>query len=93
NFLSTNEDKPTIGREDTLLSGKTILFTGTLSTMGRKEAEKLAENAGAKNLGAVSSNLNILVTGENAGSKLEKAKKLGTVEILTEQQFLELINN
>jgi len=34
-----------------------------------------------------------LVTGENAGSKLEKAKKLGTVEILTEQQFLELINN
>lgn len=93
NFLSTNEDKPTIGREDTLLSGKTILFTGTLSTMGRKEAEKLAEKAGAKNLSAVSSNLNILVAGENAGSKLEKAKKLGTVEILTEQQFLELINN
>lgn len=92
NFLSTKEDKPTIINSDSLLSGKTILFTGTLSTMGRKEAEKLAENAGAKNLSAVSANLNILVVGDNAGSKLEKAKKIGSIEILTEQQFLELLN-
>ena len=93
NFMSTEEDKPTNIVTDSLLSGKSILFTGTLSKMGRKEAETLAEKAGAKNLSAVSSNLNILVVGENAGSKLEKAKKLGTVEILTEDQFIELLNN
>ena len=93
NFMSTDEDKPTIVAADTLLSGKSILFTGTLSKMGRKEAETLAEKAGAKNLSAVSSNLDILVVGENAGSKLEKARKLGTVEILTEDQFIELLNN
>jgi len=73
------------------LSGKTILFTGTLHQMGRKEAQEKAEALGAKNLGAVSSNLNILVVGENAGSKLKKAKDLGTVEILTEEEFLKLV--
>ncbi|MBL7832121.1 MAG: NAD-dependent DNA ligase LigA [Saprospiraceae bacterium] len=93
NFMSTREDKPTIVEAETLLSGKTILFTGTLSKMGRKDAEILAEKAGAKNLSAVSSNLNILVVGENAGSKLEKARKIGTVEILTEDQFIELMNH
>lgn len=57
--------------------------------MDRKEAQDLAEKAGAKTLSAVSSNLNILVVGENAGSKLTKARALGTVEILTEAEFLE----
>jgi DNA ligase (NAD+) len=59
--------------------------------MGRKEAEELAAKNGAKNISAVSSNLNILVVGEKAGSKLAKAKALGTVEIMTEEDFLKLI--
>lgn len=71
------------------LGGKTILFTGTLSKP-RQEFEKMAEEAGAKLLSAVSKNLNYLVVGEKAGSKLEKAQKLG-VQTLTEQEFLELL--
>jgi DNA ligase (NAD+) len=47
---------------------------------------------GAKNLSAVSTNLNILVVGENAGSKLKKARELGSVEIWTEEEFLQRIN-
>lgn len=74
-----------------LLFGKTILFTGTLFQMNRKEAQERAEQLGAKNISAVSSNLNILVVGEKAGSKLTKAKELGTVQIFTEKEFLDLI--
>ena len=86
-------DKRKIIAEDAPLVGKTILFTGTLQKMGRKEAQLMAENAGAKNISAVSSNLNILVVGEKAGSKLKKAQAIGTVEVLTEDQFLDIINN
>lgn len=74
---------------DSALAGKTILFTGTLSKP-RQEFENMAEEAGAKLLSAVSKNLNYLVVGEKAGSKLEKAQKLG-VQTLTEQEFLELL--
>ena len=91
NLKQTAADKPKELISDGVFSGKTILFTGTLTKMGRKEAEELAEANGAKNLSAVSSNLNILVVGENAGSKLDKARKLGTVEILTEDQFVERV--
>jgi DNA ligase (NAD+) len=75
------------------LSGKTFLFTGTLNRFKRSEAEAMAEAKGGSILGGVSSKLNYLVVGEDAGSKLEKAKKLGTVAILTEDEFLALINN
>ena len=51
----------------------------------------MAEANGAKNISAVSGNLDILVVGDNAGSKLDKARKLGTVQILTEQEFMDLI--
>lgn len=71
--------------------GKTFLFTGTLAQMKRSEAEAKAEAKGASILGGVSSKLNYLVVGEDAGSKLEKAKKLGTVIILTEEEFLRMI--
>ena len=91
NMLQTEDDLPKIISADAPLIGKTILFTGTLSKMGRKEAQTLAEKAGAKNISAVSSNLNILVAGEKAGSKLKKAQALGTVEILSEDAFLELV--
>lgn len=72
------------------LSGKTFLFTGTLS-LKRSEAEARAEAKGAKIVSGISTKLNYLVVGDDAGSKLEKAKKLGTVIILTEQQFLKLL--
>ena len=93
NMIQTDEDKPLESAADGILAGKTILFTGTLTTMGRKEAEELAAKNGAKNISAVSSNLNILVVGEKAGSKLTKAKSIGTVEILTEAEFVTLLNN
>ncbi len=73
------------------LAGKTFLFTGTLSRFKRSDAEAMVEERGGSILGGVSSKLNYLVVGEDAGSKLEKAKKLGTVSILTEQEFLELM--
>ena len=73
------------------LAGKTFLFTGTLSTMKRSDAEKLAEDHGGKLLSSVSANLNYLVAGEAAGSKLDKARKIKSVNILNEEEFLELI--
>lgn len=77
---------------DGALAGKTFLFTGSLSQFKRSNAEIMVEEKGGSILGGVSAKLNYLVVGEDAGSKLEKAKKLGTVTILTEQEFLELIN-
>lgn len=73
------------------LAGKTFLFTGTLSHFKRSDAEALVEAHGGSILGGVSSKLNYLVVGEDAGSKLEKAKKLGSVHILSEQEFQALI--
>ena len=74
------------------LSGQTFLFTGTLPTLKRSEAEALVESNGGKLLGSVSSKLNYLVAGEEAGSKLEKAKKITSVKIISEAEFLSLVN-
>lgn len=93
NLTQLDEDKPLQVAEDAVFSGQTILFTGTLFQMGRKEAQELAAKAGAKNISAVSSNLNILVAGEKAGSKLKKAEAIGTVKVLSEQEFLDLIRS
>jgi len=92
NMTQTEEDIPKAISENAPLAGKTILFTGTLQQMGRKEAQTKAENAGAKNISGVSSKLSILVVGEKAGSKLKKAQALGTVQILSEQEFIDLIS-
>ncbi|MBL7815223.1 MAG: NAD-dependent DNA ligase LigA [Saprospiraceae bacterium] len=92
NMKPTDEDRKTAVNTEGVLSGKTILFTGSLTQFTRDQAEKAAANAGASLVSGVSKNLNILVVGEKAGSKLEKAKKLGTVQVLTEQEFLDLIN-
>lgn len=89
NLRQTDEDRPKAASSDGPFAGKTILFTGKLLQMSRKEAQEKAEAAGAKNISAVSGNLNILVVGEKAGSKLKKAQALGTVEILTEEEFLQ----
>jgi len=77
--------------ENGALSGKTFLFTGTLTHFKRSEAETMVEEKGGTIVSGVSSKLNYLVVGEDAGSKLEKAKKLGTVTVISEAQFLELI--
>ncbi len=73
------------------LSGQTFLFTGTLPTLKRSDAEEMVEKNGGQILGGVSSKLNYLVVGEDAGSKLDKAKKLNTVKIISEEEFLKLI--
>ena len=73
------------------LKEQTFLFTGTLPTLKRSEAEEMVEEHGGKLLGSVSSKLNYLVVGEDAGSKLDKAKKLGSVNIITEAEFLKMI--
>lgn len=73
------------------LTGQTFLFTGTLPTLKRSQAEAMAEEQGAQILGGVSAKLNYLVVGEDAGSKLEKAKKINTVKIISEEEFLQLI--
>lgn len=75
-----------------VLENKTFLFTGKLSLFTRDDAEEMVEKHGGKNISAVSKNLNYLVVGEKAGSKLKKAQDIGTIEILDEQQFLNLIS-
>ncbi len=73
------------------LKEQTFLFTGTLPTLKRNEAEAMVEENGGQILGGVSAKLNYLVVGEDAGSKLDKAKKLNTVKIISEEEFLKLI--
>ena len=73
------------------LSGQSFLFTGTLSKLKRSEAEALVEKNGGSIVSGVSSKLNYLVVGEDAGSKLEKAKKLATVKIITEEEFVKML--
>jgi DNA ligase (NAD+) len=73
------------------LSGQTFLFTGTLNKLKRSDAEAMAEAKGGKILSGVSSKLNYLVVGEDAGSKLEKAKKIQTINIISEDEFIELV--
>jgi DNA ligase (NAD+) len=75
------------------LSGKSFLFTGTLSRFKRSKAEEIVEQQGGQILGSVSAKLNYLVVGADAGSKLEKAKKLTSVQVLSEDEFLKLIGN
>jgi DNA ligase (NAD+) len=75
------------------LTGVTFLFTGTLPTLKRSAAEQMAEEHGGTILGGVSAKLNYLVVGEDAGSKLEKAKKISTIKVISEEEFLALLKN
>jgi len=74
-----------------ILDGKKFLVTGTLEKYGRSQAKELIEANGGKVISAVSKKLDYLVVGAKPGSKVAKAEKLGTVTILNEQEFLELI--
>ena len=73
-----------------LFAGKTFVITGTLPSMGRREAQELIEKHGGKCAGSVSKKTAYVIAGEAAGSKLDKAKELG-IPILTEQELLALI--
>ncbi len=83
-----------VQKQESLTGGllqKTFLFTGTLTQLKRAEAEAMVEKNGGAILGSVSSKLHYLVVGEDAGSKLEKAKKLGTINIISEEEFLKMV--
>jgi DNA ligase (NAD+) len=86
--LTNQKTQTTVGGN---LEGLSFLFTGTLPTLKRGDAEALVEQNGGKILSGVSSKLNYLVVGEDAGSKLEKAKKIGSVKIISEADFLKMI--
>lgn len=85
------EEAAVIPAEDHLpLAGQTVVITGTLSRMGRKEAENLVEELGGKASGSVSKKTSFVVAGENPGSKLEKARALG-IPVLSEEEFWQKI--
>ncbi|MEO7120303.1 MAG: helix-hairpin-helix domain-containing protein, partial [Ginsengibacter sp.] len=87
--LNTNGDK--VETKTGAFTGQTFLFTGTLPTLKRNDAEKFVEDNGGQVLSSVSNNLHYLVAGDAAGSKLEKAKKLKSVKIISEKDFLDMI--
>ena len=71
-------------------AGKNFLFTGTLKHFTREQIKEEIEKLGGKNLSSVSKNLDYLIVGEKAGSKLKKAQEISTIKILTEEEFIEL---
>lgn len=91
NTKRLDSEKKQVAAEGAPFAGKTVVFTGTLTQLKRDEAEELVVRAGGKAVGSVSSKLGYLVVGADAGSKLAKAQSLG-ISILTEQEFLDLIN-
>ena len=77
-------------REDNPFFGKTLVFTGTLPTLGRAEAKTMAQDVGAKVSGSVSKKTDYVIAGAETGSKLEKAQQLG-VAVIDETEFLRLL--
>lgn len=88
NFINIETEQTTV--QNGYFAGMTVVLTGTLSSMGRSEAEAIIESQGGKTSSSVTSKTSIVLAGENAGSKLEKAKKLGT-QIMLEDEFLKII--
>ncbi len=82
--------RPEKVQQDSPISGKTIVVTGTLEKLDRRQAEALIESLGGKASGSVSKKTDYVLAGESAGSKLTKARELG-VRVLNEQEFFELI--
>lgn len=90
NFLSSGVKVKNSEVKSQALSGKTFLFTGSLS-IDRDEAKELVRRQGAKVVSSVSSQLDYLVLGDNPGSKLDKAKKYKNIKIIEENEFFKLI--
>ncbi len=90
NVRPTEADRPAAEVTAGPFVGKSMLFTGSLQQLSRKEAQERAQGLGARIVSAVSGKLDILVVGEQPGSKLKKAEALGTVRVMTEAEFLEL---
>lgn len=89
--LNLHNQKKMTAAGDGNLKGQTFLFTGTLSKLKRSDAEGLVEQNGGQIVSGVSSKLNYLVVGEDAGSKLEKAKKIPSIHVISEDQFLQMV--
>lgn len=81
---------PPASQEDNPVFGKTLVFTGTMPTLGRAEAKTMAQDVGAKVSGSVSKKTDYVIAGAEAGSKLEKAQQLG-VTVIDEAEFLRLL--
>lgn len=81
---------PPASQEDNPFFGKTLVFTGTMPTLGRAEAKSMAQDVGAKVSGSVSKKTDYVIAGAEAGSKLEKAQQLG-VTVIDEAEFLRLL--
>ncbi|WP_277256771.1 NAD-dependent DNA ligase LigA [Phascolarctobacterium succinatutens] len=81
---------PPASQEDNPFFGKTLVFTGTMPTLGRAEAKTMAQDVGAKVSGSVSKKTDYVIAGAEAGSKLEKAQQLG-VTVIDEVEFLRLL--
>ena len=85
------EDFTDTANHSTALSGKTVVFTGTLEHLTRAEAKAKALSAGAKVSGSVSKNTDFVILGTDAGNKAAKAAELG-ISILSEKDFIEMLN-
>jgi DNA ligase (NAD+) len=86
-YLGADAGGTTAGAKDSPFAGKTVVLTGTLSAMTRNEAAALLESLGAQVTGSVSKKTDLLIAGEKAGSKLDKAKKWGVL-VWDEETFL-----
>lgn len=84
------DPKEEVRQETAVFSGKTIVFTGALQKMTREQAHALVFKLGGNPSGSVSRNTDLVVAGEKAGSKLDKARSLG-VNVVSEDEFLEMV--
>lgn len=89
--LTLSNDRQSRSSNTGSLQGLTFLFTGTMTQLKRSEAEEKVEAQGGAIASGVSSKLSYLVVGEDAGSKLEKAKKISNIKIISEGEFLTLV--
>ena len=90
NGINFRSEKKNINNK---LAGAKFLVTGTLQNFTRAKIKEEIERYGGKIISSVSNNLDYLIVGENPGSKVKKAEKLGTVKIINEEDFLKLVQS